>query len=128
MITSNPSRHLVLTLALVVSLVCGTAARPAAAAMMNTAQAAPGQRVEQLDRIDHFLAQESVRSLLEQQGVDPAAARARVQALSDSELQRISDNLDQLPAGGNVLALIGAVFLILVILDIVGVIHVFKGL
>lgn len=128
MITSNPSRHLVLTLALVVSLVCGTAARPAAAAMMNTAQAAPGHRTEQLDRIDHFLAQESVRSLLEQQGVDPAAARARVQALSDSELQRISDNLDQLPAGGNVLALIGAVFLILVILDIVGVIHVFKGL
>lgn len=128
MITSNPSRHLVLTLALVVSLVCGTAAQPAAAAMMGTAQAAPGQRVEQINRIDHFLAQESVRGLLEQQGVDPAAARARVQALSDSELQRISDNLDQLPAGGSVLALIGAVFLILVILDIVGVIHVFKGL
>ena len=128
MITSNPSRHLVLTLVLVVSLVCGTAAQPAAAAMMGTAQAAPGHRAEQLDRINHFLARESVQSLLEQQGVDPAAARARVQALSDSELQRISDNLDQLPAGGSVLALIGAVFLILVILDIVGVIHVFKGL
>jgi cytochrome c-type biogenesis protein CcmH/NrfG len=127
MTPSNPSRHL-LTLALVLSLVCSTATQPAAAAMMSTAQAATGTRAEQLDRVDHFLAQDSVRGLLEQQGVDPAAARARVQALSDSELQRISNNLDQLPAGGSVLALIGAVFLILVILDIVGVIHVFKGL
>ena len=127
MTPSNPSRHL-LTLALVLSLVCSTATQPAAAAMMSTAQAATGTRAEQLDRVDHFLAQDSVRGLLEQQGVDPADARARVQALSDSELQRISNNLDQLPAGGSVLALIGAVFLILVILDIVGVIHVFKGL
>lgn len=127
MTPNHPSRHL-LTLALVLSLVCSTAAQPAAAAMMGTAQAAPGNRAEQIDRVDRFLAQESVRGLLEQQGVDPAAARARVRALSDSELQRIANNLDQLPAGGGVLALIGAVFLILVILDIVGVIHVFKGL
>lgn len=127
MTRNNPSRHL-LTLALVLSLVCGTVTQPAAAAMMGTAQAAPGLRAEQIERVDRFLAQDSVRALLEQQGVDPIAARARVQALSDSELQRIASNLDQLPAGGSALALIGAVFLILVILDIVGVIHVFKGL
>ncbi len=127
MTPSNPSRHL-LTLALVLSLVCSTVTQPAAAAMMGTAQAAPGLRAEQIERVDRFLAQDSVRGLLEQQGVDPIAARARVQALSDSELQRIANNLDQLPAGGSALALIGAVFLILVILDIVGVIHVFKGL
>lgn len=127
MTPSNPSRHL-LTLALVLSLVCSTVTQPAAAAMMGTAQAAPGLRAEQIERVDRFLAQDSVRALLEQQGVDPIAARARVQALSDSELQRIANNLDQLPAGGSALALIGAVFLILVILDIVGVIHVFKGL
>lgn len=127
MTPSNPSRHL-LTLTLVLSLVCSTVAQPAAAAMMGTAQAAPGLRAEQIERVDRFLAQDSVRGLLEQQGVDPIAARARVQALSDSELQRIASNLDQLPAGGSALALIGAVFLILVILDIVGVIHVFKGL
>lgn len=127
MTPSNPSRHL-LTLALVLSLVCSTATQPAAAAMMSTAQAATGTRTEQLDRVDHFLAQDSVRGLLEQQGVDPADARARVQALSDSELQRISNNLDQLPAGGSVLAVIGLVFVVLIILEIVGVINVFKGI
>jgi hypothetical protein len=127
MTSSNPSRHL-LTLALVLSLVCGTATQPAAAAMMGTAQAATGTRAEQLDRVDHFLAQDSVRSLLEQQGVDPADARVRVQALSDSELQRIADNIDRLPAGGSALAVIGVVFVVLVILEIVGVINVFKGL
>ena len=127
MTSSNPSRYL-LTLALVLSLVCGTAAQPAAAAMMGTAQAATGTRAEQLDRVDHFLAQDSVRSVLEQQGVDPADARARVQSLSDSELQRVANNIDRLPAGGSALAVIGLVFVVLVVLEIVGVINVFKGL
>lgn len=127
MTPSNPSRHL-LTLALVLSLVCSTATQPAAAAMMGTAQAATGTRAEQLDRVDHFLAQDSVRSLLEQQGVDPADARARVQSLSDSELQRVANNIDRLPAGGSALAVIGLVFVVLVVLEIVGVINVFKGL
>jgi cytochrome c-type biogenesis protein CcmH/NrfG len=127
MTSSNPSRHL-LTLALVLSLVCSTATQPAAAAMMSTAQAATGTRAEQLDRVDHFLAQDSVRGLLEQQGVDPADARARVQSLSDSELQRVADNIDRLPAGGSALAVIGLVFVVLVVLEIVGVINVFKGL
>ncbi|MFZ2209744.1 MAG: PA2779 family protein [Porticoccaceae bacterium] len=127
MTPSNPSRHL-LTLALVLSLVCSTATQPAAAAMMGTAQAATGTRAEQLDRVDRFLAQDSVRSLLEQQGVDPADARARVQSLSDSELQRVADNIDRLPAGGSALAVIGLVFVVLVVLEIVGVINVFKGL
>ncbi|MBK8134021.1 MAG: PA2779 family protein [Gammaproteobacteria bacterium] len=127
MTSSNPSRYL-LTLTLVLSLVCGTAAQPAAAAMMGTAQAATGTRAEQLDRVDHFLAQDSVRSLLEQQGVDPADARARVQSLSDSELQRVANNIDRLPAGGSALAVIGLVFVVLVVLEIVGVVNVFKGL
>ncbi|MFZ5653612.1 MAG: PA2779 family protein [Pseudomonadota bacterium] len=116
------------TLALMLSLAVSTAVQPAAAAMMGTAEFAPAERAGQLQRIDGFLAQQQVRDLLERQGVDPADARARVAALSDAELAMISERLDELPAGAGALAVIGAVFLVLVIFEIVGVTNVFKGL
>lgn len=115
-------------LALTLSLAVTTAVQPAAAAMMGTAEFAPGERAGQLQRIDGFLAQQQVRDLLERQGVNPDDARARVAALSDAELAMISEQVDELPAGAGALAVIGVVFLILVILEIVGVINVFKGL
>jgi len=57
-----------------------------------------------------------------------AAAQARVAALSDAELAQLEGRLQQLPAGGGALGVIGAVFLVLIILEITGVIDVFKKL
>lgn len=119
---------LLTSLTLVLSLTLATAVQPAAAAMMGTAELAPDARSEQLERVDRFLAREQVRDLLLAQGVAQEDARARVAALSDTELAMISRQLDELPAGAGGLALIGAVFVILVILEIVGAINVFKGL
>ena len=42
-------------------------------------------------------------------GVDPARVEARVATLTDSELRELSAQFDQLPAGGDFLALIGVV-------------------
>ncbi len=61
-------------------------------------------------------------------GVDPADAQARLSALSDAELASLSAHLDDLPAGGDILALIGAVFIVLLILDLTGVTNVFKNI
>ena len=119
---------LLTVLMLVSSLAVTTAVQPAAAAMMGTAEFAPDVRSEQLERVDRFLAQEQVRDLLLAQGVAQEDARARVAALSDTELALLSRQIDELPAGAGGLALIGAVFVILVVLEIVGVINVFKGL
>lgn len=119
---------LLTSLTLVLSLTLATAVQPAAAAMMGTAELAPDARSEQLERVDRFLARDQVRDLLLAQGVAQEDARARVAALSDTELAMISSQLDELPAGAGGLALIGAVFVILVILEIVGAINLFKGL
>ena len=116
------------TLFLVSGLTMALAVQPAAAAMMGTAEFAPDPRTEQLQRIDGFFAEQQVRDWFERQGVDADDARARVAALSDAELAMVADQLDQLPAGAGTLAVIGAVFLVLVVLEIVGVINVFKGL
>lgn len=119
---------LLTSLTLVLSLTLATAVQPAAAAMMGTAELAPDARSEQLERVDRFLARDQVRDLLLAQGVAQEDVRARVAALSDTELAMISSQLDELPAGAGALALIGAVFVILVILEIVGAINLFKGL
>jgi uncharacterized membrane protein (Fun14 family) len=77
-------------------------------------------------RIDAVLAREEVRRQLEQYGVDPAAASARVAALTDQELQVLATDLESLPAGGDLLAIVGITFLVLLILELVGVIDIFK--
>jgi hypothetical protein len=77
-------------------------------------------------RIDAVLARDEVRARLEQYGVDPAAAQQRVAALTDGELQTLANDLENLPAGGNLLGVVGIVFIVLLILELVGVIDIFK--
>jgi hypothetical protein len=77
-------------------------------------------------RIDAVLARAEVRGQLERYGVDSAAAQERVAALTDQELQTLANDLDNLPAGGDLLAVAGIVFLVLLILELVGVIDIFK--
>ena len=59
-------------------------------------------------------------------GVDPSAVDARVARLTDSELRSLADRMEQMPAGGDALAVIGIVFVVLIILELVGVIDIFK--
>ena len=60
-------------------------------------------------------------------GVNPSDAALRVASLNDQELATVANRLDQLPAGGDgVLAVIGIVFLVLLILELTGVIDIFK--
>jgi hypothetical protein len=83
-------------------------------------------RQHNLTRVDRVLTRDAVRQQLVSLGVDPAQVQARVAALSDQELQRLNNELDTLPAGG-VLALIGAVFVVLLILELVGVTNIFQA-
>jgi uncharacterized membrane protein (Fun14 family) len=77
-------------------------------------------------RIDAVLAREEVRSRLEHYGVDPLAADARIAALTDQELELLATELENLPAGGDLLAVIGITFIVLLILELTGVIDIFN--
>jgi len=91
------------------------------------AQAAPDRRAN-LDKVQASLARADVRARLQSLGVNPADATARVAALPDSDLARLAHGVDKLPAGADdgLLALIGFVFLVLLLLDYLDVIHVFS--
>ena len=80
-----------------------------------------------LSRIKEMLAREDVRGQLEQLGIDPAVAEQRVNSLTPSEIAQLQPHLDSLPAGGDgLLAVIGVVFIVLLILELTGVINIFS--
>lgn len=77
------------------------------------------------ERVDALLARQDVQAALEKNGVSTAEARARVEALSDDELDQLAANLDQLPAGSGILGLVFVTFIVLLVTDILGFTKVF---
>jgi len=81
------------------------------------------------ERVAAFLGREDVQQVMVQQGVDIAEAQKRVASLSDAELAKMANSMDQLPAGASgVGAVVGAVvfiFVVLLITDLLGLTHVF---
>ncbi|SRR5690606_6018012 len=84
------------------------------------------ERERALERIDAVLAREAVRERLTQLGVDPADALERAAALSDAELVALAENLEELPAGGDLLGVLGVMFVVLLVLELLGVTNVFN--
>ncbi len=78
------------------------------------------------DAIQAFLARETVQQQLVQMGVNPELAMARVNALTPTERQLLEKNISDLPAGAGVIEVIGIVFIVLLILELVGVTDIFK--
>jgi hypothetical protein len=97
------------------------------ARIIGTLQAVESQsRAADLATVNAALASEQVRSQFEAMGVDPAKIDARVAALTDEELRTLAGQMQDMPAGSGALAVIGIVFLVLLILEAVGVIDIFK--
>ena len=106
---------------------------PAAqAAMIQTDQVESGQVLDSVpespnaaadrDKVMSFLARDDVRQQMQDLGVDPEEAEARVAAMSDAEVQELAGKLENAKAGeGPLGAIVGAavfVFIVLLITDI----------
>ena len=85
-------------------------------------------RSESSLRIEAFLARADVARQLQAFGVDKATIEARIAGLTPAELLALEARIDSDVAGGDALAIIGAVFLVLLILELVGVTDVFSKL
>ena len=99
----------------------------ARAELVGTRQAVESNtRSQDLATVSAALARQEVREQMAAFGVDAADIDARVARLTDSELRTLADRMGDMPAGGDALAVIGIVFVVLVILELVGVIDIFK--
>ena len=94
----------------------------ASAAMVDTERLLKQERNPTTrDRLHHWIARENIQEALVAWGIDPNEARARINSLTDSEIDLIAAKIDQLPAGGDafgfiVISLV-VIFIVFVILE-----------
>jgi len=74
---------------------------------------------EARETLKQFMALEDVRTTIVSQGIDPLEADARLNSLSDAEVIQLADQIDQLPAGGDVLGLAIAVLVIVILVLVI---------
>ena len=85
------------------------------------------ERSARLQAAEEVISRQEIRESLVAFGVSPEDARARVASLSEEELSRLEAGIAALPAGGDsVLAVLGIVFVVLIVLEIVGVTDIYK--
>lgn len=101
-------------------------AAPAQAALIGAEEVVAAQsRQDAEQKISTALARDDVSSTLEKLGVGEDEVRDRVAALSDEEINTLSDRIDRLPAGGDFFGTVGLIFIILLITDLLGLTKVF---
>lgn len=83
-------------------------------------------RDRQIAEIRNVLARDDVRTQMLELGVNPASVKERVNALTDAELARLSTGMQELPAGSGAIEVIGILFIVLLILELVGVTNIFN--
>ena len=119
-------RKLVLVPVMCVALVATGFTGSVQAAVIGTQQAMSAEaRLAAEASVRESLARDDVRQAMVQLGVDPSEVDGRIASLSDVELMQMHGELEKLPAGG-VLAVVGLVFVVLLILELTGVVDIFK--
>ena len=78
------------------------------------------------ERIREILTHDEVTKELVRLGVDPAKAEERIAALTPAELEQLQSRIGELPAGAGVFEVLGITFLVLLVLELVGVTNIFN--
>ncbi len=99
---------------------------PAAASMVGTAEALQQEHLS-VDRaaLTEMIDRQAVTDQLRELGVEPEAAKERVAAMTDEEIQQLNQHLAEMPAGGDVLGVLLLLFIVFVITDMLGATDIF---
>jgi hypothetical protein len=80
--------------------------------------------------LSRIMARKDVQSVFTSYDINPLEAKARLDTLSDTEIMRLYDQIEQLPAGGSDLGValiaVGVIFIVLFITDLLGYTDVFS--
>jgi hypothetical protein len=99
---------------------------PAQAAMIGNDQIVnQGLSHQTRDGLQQLFEQETAQQQLQAWGVNPDQIKSRIDSLTDAELARINQQVNDLQAGGDVLGILLVIFLVFVITDIIGATDVF---
>ena len=99
---------------------------PAQAAIIGNDQIVNrGLSPQTRDGLQQLLEQETAQQQLQEWGVNPDQIKSRIDRLTDAELERINQQVNDLQAGGDVLGVLLVIFLVFVITDIFGATDIF---
>ena len=99
---------------------------PAQAAMIGNDQIVnQGLSHQTRDGLQQLFEQKTAQQQLQAWGVNPDQIKSRIDSLTDAELARINQQVNDLQAGGDVLGILLVIFLVFVITDIIGATDVF---
>ena len=99
---------------------------PAQAVMIGNEQIVSQSQSQQTrDGLQKLFEQETARQQMQAWGVNPNQIKSRIDSMTDSELTRINQQVNDLQAGGDVLGILLVIFLVFVITDIIGATDVF---
>ena len=121
-------RRLVATV-LSASLVFSGMAYAAPSALIGTEQiaaaAAPAEQSEGRARLLGTLERADLVAALQARGVSVSDVRSRVDALTDVEATQLMAQIDQAPAGADVVGVLFTIFIVLLVTDILGLTKIF---
>ena len=99
----------------------------ASAAIVDTATLVTPDRAADMSVVRTQLDRADVRAKMEEMGIEATAVDRRLASLNDRELHRLAADMQNAPAGGaDAVWIVGAVFIVLIILELTGVIDIFK--
>ena len=99
---------------------------PAQAAMIGNEQiVSQGLSHQTRDGLQQLFEQETAQQQLQVWGVNPDQIRSRINSLTDAELARINQQVNDLQAGGGVLGILLVIFVVFVITDVIGATDIF---
>ncbi|WP_028487309.1 DUF6627 family protein [Thiomicrorhabdus chilensis] len=99
---------------------------PAQAAMVSTKQLVQEQAIaSERTKLNAMMQREDVQVQFLEMGVSPEEVQQRVAALTDAEVAQLNHQMEQIPAGGDVLGLVVLIFLVFIVTDIIGATDIF---
>jgi len=99
----------------------------ASAAIVDTATLVTPDRAADMSVVRNHLDRADVRAKMEEMGIEATAVDRRLARLNDRELHKLAADMQNAPAGGaDAVWIVGAVFIVLIILELTGVIDIFK--
>jgi len=105
---------------IILTLLLSVPFQPAVAALVDTETMLDMSRGQEArETLKQFMDRKNVRSAIVSQGVDPLEADARLNSLTDAEIIQLVDQIDQLPAGGDVLGFAIAVLVIVILVLVI---------
>ena len=106
--------------ALILCVLISSFFQSASAAMIGTeAFLEPNRRQETRDYLQALILREEIRDILVTQGISPQEAKARIESLTDDEIDHIADRIADLPAAGDAwgfVIVVGAIVIILILI------------